>query len=67
MYSLGQGMMAANPSMKNDRRGERNDSAVMSFSLMVTELYNISSVIRRTDSCIIDLTSLMPSVERKIY
>lgn len=61
MFSLGHGMMASNPSIKYDNKGDKNASWVISFSRTVTELNNISSVTNRTINCIVAFTAFTPS------
>lgn len=62
MFSLGHGMMAANPSMKYDKRGDKKASCVISAIRTVTELYSMSPVTRRTCRVISAVTSFSPSV-----
>lgn len=57
-------MIAASPSMKKSKSGDRNACSVISASLTVTELRSISSVTSRTLSCIIAFTSFTPSVKQ---
>ena len=61
MFSLGQGIMTANPSMKYLNKGDKNDSWVISDSLTVTELKSIASVTKRTCRLISADTSFKPS------
>lgn len=62
IYSLGQGITAANASTKKPKRGERNAFSVMSAKRTVTELKSISSVMSLTKRLMVALTSFIPSV-----
>lgn len=61
MFSFGQGIIAASPSIKNVKSGDKNASFVIELRRTVMELKSISSVISRTLSCIIAFTSFTPS------
>ena len=67
MFSLGQGMITANPSMKYLNKGDKNDSWVISESLTVTELKSMASVTKRTWRLISADTSFKPSENKKMH
>jgi hypothetical protein len=64
MFSFGHGIMAAKPSMKNVRSGDKKASSVISSRRTVIELKSISSVTKRTVNCINAFTSFTPSIKK---